>query len=259
MSAEPPAVVAGAYDAVAADYDRLLGAGADAAIRRQLWRHHDAAFGAGDRVLDAGCGTGIDALHLAARGVHVHAVDVSPKMIAELRAKLARAGGDVAARVDVHVGDVAVVAQGLPGGLHGIVSSFAALNTVDLPAFARAAAALLRPGGRLICHLLAPGYGGRGGGGGGGSVARAVLRVGAQPVEHALAAPGEIFARHFAGAFRLRRCYGMGLLLRPRVARWLPAAALSGLAALETAVASLPLLRDAGRFVVLDLERTAPR
>src|SRR4051812_14991990 len=147
--------IGAAYDTVAADYDRQLEPARW--IRRVLWRHFDQLFQAGDKVLDLGCGTGIDAIHLARRKVHVTAIDASPQMLARFRAKVV--GGSAATNVDVRLGAIDAVAAELSGPFDGIISSFGALNTVDLSAFAPQAARLLRPGGRLICHMLSTGYG----------------------------------------------------------------------------------------------------
>ena len=57
----------------------------------------------GGRALELGIGTGRVALPLAARGVEVHGIDASPKMVARLRAK---PGG---AQLPVRVGDFADV------------------------------------------------------------------------------------------------------------------------------------------------------
>src|SRR5947209_2654782 len=43
-------------------------------------------------VLDAGCGTGENALHLAARGHHVVGIDAAPTAIARAREKAAQRG-----------------------------------------------------------------------------------------------------------------------------------------------------------------------
>ena len=75
--------------------------------------------GAGSgRVLELGVGTGRLALPLAARGIQVTGVDVSPAMIARLKAK---PGGD---GIDVVVGDMA---DDLPEGPFSLV--FVAFNT----------------------------------------------------------------------------------------------------------------------------------
>ena len=60
--------------------------------------------------------------------------------------------------VTTEVGDIIEVTSRLKGPFDGVVSSFAALNTVDLERFGAVAAGLLRPGGRAILHLLSPGW-----------------------------------------------------------------------------------------------------
>ena len=70
------------FDAAAADYDAsfsssLLGG----LMRRALWRRLDACFRSGDRVLELGCGTGEDAVHLARRGIEILAIDSSAAMV----------------------------------------------------------------------------------------------------------------------------------------------------------------------------------
>jgi SAM-dependent methyltransferase len=76
------------------------------------------ATAGGGRVLELGVGTGRLALPLAARGLQVTGVDVSPAMIARLTAK---PGGD---GIDLVVGDMA---EDLPEGPFSLV--FVAFNT----------------------------------------------------------------------------------------------------------------------------------
>jgi SAM-dependent methyltransferase len=144
--------IATAYDAVAEEYDGEL-AGAWW-MRHLLWLEYDRLFRAGHHVLDIGAGTGIDTVHLARRGVRVTAVDASPGMIARLSSKVSR--GPVAGEVTTHTGDVVEVLASLDGAFDGIVSSFAALNTIDLTALAPLAARLVRPGRPLVGHMLTP-------------------------------------------------------------------------------------------------------
>jgi ubiquinone/menaquinone biosynthesis C-methylase UbiE len=249
--------IASAYDAVAADYDRHLEA--DRWIRRALWRHYDRLFHPGDRVLDVGCGTGIDTLHLAAQGMEVTGVDASAAMVQRLRDKLG--GTMLGSRVTIHGGDVVEVLRRLDRPFDGIVAAFAVLNTVDLPRFVPEAARLLRPGGRLVAHLLAPGHGAR-------LIKKCwrVVRSAVQPVplqvhihgwrvEHALFGPRQLYRRFFAGPFAHRRTYALGLLVGPDLQRRLPDRVLDLVARVE-ARASVPWpLHSAGRFYVLDLER----
>jgi ubiquinone/menaquinone biosynthesis C-methylase UbiE len=248
--------IASAYDAVAADYDRHLEA--DRWIRRALWRHYDGLFRAGDRVLDVGCGTGIDTLHLAARGIDVTALDASAAMVQRLRDKLDHT---LAPRVTIQGGDVVEVLRRLDRPFDGLVAAFAVLNTVDLPAFVPEAARLLRPGGRLVAHLLAPGYGAS-------PIKKCwrILRSAVEPaalqvdihgwrLDHALFGPRQLYQRFFAGAFAHRRTYGLGLLVPAHLQRWLPDGALDLFARVEAHALSSWPLHAAGRFYVLDLER----
>ena len=99
-----PTLVGDAYDAIASDYDRLMAG--DRWIRLILRRYFRRLFRPGQRVMDAGCGTGSDTLYLASLGVRVLAVDASKRMIEVLREKLVEAGPRLAALVDVRVGDV---------------------------------------------------------------------------------------------------------------------------------------------------------
>ena len=77
------------FDAIADEYDAvfthsLIGR----AQRESVWREIDRLFRPGQRVLEINCGTGVDALHLAARGVQVVACDASAGMVAVARRRL---------------------------------------------------------------------------------------------------------------------------------------------------------------------------
>src|SRR4051812_21615720 len=69
--------------------------------RRRSLATLDAAFRAGDCVIEIGCGTGTEATHLARRGVTVVATDAAPGMVATVAGKIAPGGpaGDLAGRV----------------------------------------------------------------------------------------------------------------------------------------------------------------
>src|SRR6478672_2758552 len=69
--------------------------------RRRSLATLDAAFQPGDRVIEIGCGPGVEAIHLARRGVTVVATDVAPGMIAVLSTTIAPGGPahDVADRI----------------------------------------------------------------------------------------------------------------------------------------------------------------
>jgi SAM-dependent methyltransferase len=234
-------VVAGAYNGIADVYDELMAR--DQSVRRVLWRHFAGVFRAGDRVLDVGCGTGLDTLHLAARGVRVTAVDASPGMIARLRSKLATA--PFAELVETRIGDIVDVTAELGGPFDGALSSFAALNTVDLARFSSILARLVRPGGRVVLHLLAPGRDGQ---------PRAV-DIGGRSVIHQCLTAAQTYQRYFSPQFARRRAYALGFLNRDRIVDRIPARLTDLLGRLEALVGGLGPLVDKGRFFVLDLER----
>ena len=79
------------FDAMAAEYDTsfthsLIGV----RMRHAVWRRLDARFQPNDHILELNCGTGEDAIHLAQRGLHILATDVSSTMLEVARAKAAQ-------------------------------------------------------------------------------------------------------------------------------------------------------------------------
>jgi SAM-dependent methyltransferase len=147
---------AAAFDGFAADYDRSFTASAiGQRMRAAVWRRLDAAFRPGDRVIELNCGTGEDAVHLARRGVHVLATDISAPMLAVTRAKVANAG--LERLVDVARLGIEDLTQLRAGPFDGVLSNFGGLNCVDdLPSVARGLAAMLRPGARALLCVMGP-------------------------------------------------------------------------------------------------------
>ena len=116
------------------------------------------AFGPGDTVLELGCGTGEEALFLAARGVRVVATDAAPGMISQLQAKLMKRpelAGLVTPMV-VPAGRVGTLIEVCGrGAFDGAYSSFGPLNCEpSLAPVAEALAELVRPGSRLVLSLI---------------------------------------------------------------------------------------------------------
>lgn len=144
-----------AFDSVAADYDGPRGNNALIQdMRAEVWRWLDQTFSRGTRLLDLGCGTGLDAVRMAHCGHQVMATDWSTEMVARTAAR-ARAEA-VADRVEA----LAVGAHELErlegsGTFDGAYSNLGPLNCVpDLTAVSRACARLLRPAGVLVFTVI---------------------------------------------------------------------------------------------------------
>ena len=232
-------------------------------MRELLWRHYSSRFRPGDRVLDVACGTGLDSLFLAQRGVSVTGIDISPGMIAQFRAKSARLG--LQDRVETRVMSFACLGSWPSHSYDGIVSAFAGLNsTPDLSEFSRHAARLLRPEGRMVLHLLnsfslwewlglvrdrrwseARRL---------GSVPCRSFVVGKPGLQHHLFHPRQAYESFFSREFRLEGCYGLGF--SPPPPHGAPVSSRRGPrsrdAGQSVGAASRPFL-NWGRFFVLDL------
>src|SRR5262245_11823273 len=121
-------VVAAAFDREAAVYDATFGRNPVGRLFRHTFQERlRRLFPAGSRVVDLGCGTGEDALFLAARGVNVLGLDPSAGMVEACRAK-AVLFGIPADRARFEVGP----AESVAGAFDGAYSDFGALNCADL-------------------------------------------------------------------------------------------------------------------------------
>src|SRR6202795_4878231 len=90
-SSAPPSVGAGpqlrdtqdAFDSVAADYDGPRGNNVQIQdMRHEMWRWLDRTFAPSSRLIDIGCGTGLDAVRMGRLGHRITATDWSPEMVA---------------------------------------------------------------------------------------------------------------------------------------------------------------------------------
>lgn len=134
-------------DAYDAWYETPLGSASDRLERELVFSLLN--LKAGERALDAGCGTGIYSAELARRGGRVVALDGSPMMIRAARARAERAGMEAAfVRADA-------LRIPFPDG------SFDAVVSVCLLCFVRQSREallemrrVLKPGGRVVLGLL---------------------------------------------------------------------------------------------------------
>lgn len=144
-----------AFDSVATDYDGPRGNNTLIQdMRDEMWRWLDATFAPGSRLIDLGCGTGLDAIRLARQGHFVTATDWSPRMIDRTSDRAMRA--EVAQNVQA----VAIGAHELHllegrNAYDGAYSNLGPLNCVpDLTTVAENCARLLKPRGALVFSVI---------------------------------------------------------------------------------------------------------
>jgi ubiquinone/menaquinone biosynthesis C-methylase UbiE len=144
-----------AFDSVAADYDGPRGNNELIQhMRSEMWRWLDNVFSPGDRLIDLGCGTGLDAVHLASLGYQVTATDWSPQMVQRTidRAQSEHVTNRVCA-VNVGAHELRRLAEA--GTYSGAYSNLGPLNCVpDLADVSQECARLLKPGGALVFTVI---------------------------------------------------------------------------------------------------------
>jgi ubiquinone/menaquinone biosynthesis C-methylase UbiE len=144
-----------AFDSVAADYDGPRGNNALIQdMRREMWHWLDNTFATGSRLIDLGCGTGLDAIRMARLGHYVTATDWSPEMVRRTAERAQRE------QLDDRVRALAIGAQelerlGEDATYDGAYSDLGPLNCVpDLARVAGECARLLKPGGALVFTVI---------------------------------------------------------------------------------------------------------
>jgi ubiquinone/menaquinone biosynthesis C-methylase UbiE len=144
-----------AFDSVADDYDGPRGNNdLIQDMRLEIWRWLKMTFSPGAHLIDLGCGTGLDAVHLASAGMQVTATDWSPMMVQRTRQRAA------ARELTGRVRAIALGAHELErleesAGFDGAYSNFGPLNCVpDLAHVSNECARLLKPGGALVFTVI---------------------------------------------------------------------------------------------------------
>ncbi len=148
------------FDVLAPDYDRkftnsIIGS----YMRNAVWQRMDQHFQAGSHILELNCGTGEDAVHLAQRGVYVHALDISETMVKKAREKAEAFGmGD---RIEIQKIPIEALCEYLPYSesekYDGALSNFGGLNCVaNMAGVAEDLAACLRPGAIALLCVMGP-------------------------------------------------------------------------------------------------------
>ena len=256
------------WDSIAANYDQVFPETVIGKVQRDaVWRDLDKAFQPGMRVLELNCGTGIDASHLAERGVQVMACDLSAGMIAAARRRVDSAG--LAALVDLRVlptEEIDSLTAEAP--FDGAFSNFSGLNCVqDISRVARNLARLLKPDAKLLLCMvgrfspwemawqLAH-----------GSPGLAMRRFRRKPTTH-VSAHGAFSVRYpsvrdmtrmFAPEFRLGGWKGIGIAVPPSclepLAR-MPLSIIGELAKIDRYLSRVPVFRSMGDCMLLQFER----
>ncbi len=156
-----PQIIPDAFNAAAASYDdEFTHTPLGRLLRRRVWHHLGRCFPAGSRVLELACGTGEDAVWLAAQGVQVTATDGSGEMVLVTRQKArAREVEDrVSARqvsLQMLIDQPEKVAPATP--FDGVFSNFGGLNLIqDYTGLAAALSRLIRPGGVAFLVPMGP-------------------------------------------------------------------------------------------------------
>lgn len=129
------------FTATVDDYRRHRPAYPEALID---WMLADAGLGAGDAVVDVGCGTGISSRQLAARGLRVIAVDPNPTMLAAAREQ----GGEGITWVEGD-GETLPIDDIVDGPVAAIVGG-QSFHWLDLDRALPRFRELVRPNGRII-------------------------------------------------------------------------------------------------------------
>lgn len=261
-------VTAAAFDGVAPTYDGPQGNNDLIQRMRDItWERVAMMFPHGARLIDLGCGTGIDALHFAQAGYRVHATDWSAQMVERAAARAADVadGSLTAERAGAH--DLsALVARG--ERFDGAYSNFGPLNCIaDLTVTSSQLGAMMDPGTRCLFTVI-------------GRVCpwevgaylwrrrwrRAFVRFarGQTPVGMAGGTiwtryyfPRE-FARCFASEFRVVRVEALSLLVPPPYLTWVAERHprwFDRLARWDAAIAGLPVARSMGDHFMIELER----
>jgi ubiquinone/menaquinone biosynthesis C-methylase UbiE len=156
MAASQTPIYAAPFDAIAADYDKVFTySNIGQAQRLSVWRELKKAFPTGSRVLELGCGTGVDACFLAEQGLNVIACDSSKEMI---RVAERRVRDSAAEKVKLRV----LTAENIStlsdqGPFDGAVSNFGAPNCFeDLKQFAVDLSTLLKPKATVLLCFMGP-------------------------------------------------------------------------------------------------------
>ena len=143
------------FDSIASSYDdtftdTLVGQYQRAVVSDVLKQR----FQEGMRLLEVGCGTGVDSVFLAQRGVRVTAIDASPRMVDIARQRVEEAGLHNLVNLKVCTAEE-IVNDPPVERFEGVFSNFGVLNCLDSPnLIGTLTDNCLKPGGYAVFCLL---------------------------------------------------------------------------------------------------------
>jgi ubiquinone/menaquinone biosynthesis C-methylase UbiE len=226
-------------------------------------------FQRGDAILELNCGTGEDALFLAAQGISVFACDASQQMIAQADSRLGQQS-PAPPVVFCHLPTERIHELDLAQPFDGVFSNFSGLNCIeDLSAVASSLSRLVKQGDPLllcfstrICLVEIAHYAFR------GQWAKGFRRCKGSSEAVIDGAPLIVYypslreiKRSFASHFRLRSHRGIGVAIPPSYlepwARRHPHL-FRLLCSLETVFSVLPFFRATGDHMLLRFEKVTP-
>ena len=136
------------YDTFAEEHLQLID------MRRRVREHVLSFHRPGDRILELNAGTGADAAYLASHGLRVHATDIAPGMVEEIKRKIQSRG--LENRLTLQVCSFMELEKVAFAPFDHVFSNMGGLNcTPDLAPVARGIEKVLRPAG-LVTLIVMP-------------------------------------------------------------------------------------------------------
>jgi SAM-dependent methyltransferase len=263
-----PGLSAGAvFDRLAPSYDNdFTNSRIGRAQRNQVWKVLRTVFRVNESILELNCGTGEDALFLAAEGISVFSCDASQQMIQRAEHRLSQTAEPLPV-VFCHLPTERIGELSPPMPFDGVFSDFSGLNCVaDLAPLSAQLARLTRPGSQLVLclstryclieilyYMMC------------GQPRKAFRRCRGRAEASLHGVPLTVYyptvrelCRKFAPHFQLRCVRGVGVAIPPSyLESWAVRhpRILELLCRIEARVAGLPVLRTTGDHLLLRFER----
>jgi ubiquinone/menaquinone biosynthesis C-methylase UbiE len=122
-------------------------------MRNVVYDVYFSCFRKGDRLLEINAGTGIDAVHLASKGITVFATDISPEMIHKLKIKIEES--NLSGLIQTGNFSFDEIHNINENDFDGVISNFGGLNCINnFGSLSESLAEKLKPGGRFVAAVM---------------------------------------------------------------------------------------------------------